>query len=133
MGIFNRKPKPEPHPSISIKGIKTPYDIENVVQQIIDAMQPAPSIIPTFSLGIISKLDVIKFVDGTNRTKHKHMLKIDTEGNVIDAYVDADGRVVKAQWNAWPEDDNSIGFKVLLDTYRSNSLYIKEVAAIFSK
>lgn len=133
MGIFNRKPKAEPHPSILIKGIKTPYDIENVVQQIIDAMQPAPSIIPTFSLGVISKLDVIQFVDGTDRTKHKHMLKIDTEGNIIDAYVDADGRVVKAQWNAWPEDDNSIGFKVLLDTYRSNSLYIKEVAALFSK
>lgn len=133
MGIFNRKPKAEPHPSILITGIQTPYDIENVVQQIIDAMQPAPSIIPTFSLGVISKLDVIKFVDGTDRTKHKHMLKIDTEGNIIDAYVDADGRVVKAQWNAWPEDDNSIGFKVLLDTYRSNSLYIKEVAALFSK
>lgn len=133
MGIFNRKPMAEPHPSILIKGIKTPYDIENVVQQIIDAIQPAPSIIPTFSLGVISKLDVIKFVDGTDRTKHKHMLKIDTEGNIIDAYVDADGHVVKAQWNAWPEDDNSIGFKVLLDTYRSNSLYIKEVAALFSK
>ena len=139
MGLFNFK-KPTPQPTINMVakaplecGISTPYNVENVVQQIINATQPAPTIIPSFALGSISKLEVIKLIEGTARSKHSHMLKIDTGGNIIDAYVDSNGNVLKGELHCWHLGDNSEGFKVLFDTYRSDSLYIKEVAAVFNK
>lgn len=140
MGLFNfKKPTPQ-QPTINMVakaplecGISTPYNVEYVVQQILNATQPAPSIIPSFALGSIAKLEVIKLIDGTSRAKHAHMLKIDTGGNIIDAYVDSNGNVLKAELHSWPVGDNTKGFKVLLDTYRSDSLYIKEVAAVFNK
>lgn len=134
MGLFNfKKQEPKPQPTLTVCGITTPYNIEAITQQILDALQPAPNYIPSFALGAISKLEVIKVIDGTSRTKHAHMLKIDTGDNTFDAYVDAQGNVIKADWYAYPAGNNSINYVVLLDTYRSDSLYIKELGIRFNK